>query len=111
MFQLLRPHYITMSEYLLVFLQREDVRFQQLVIATVFNLNKGLCLFHCKISISLVLVGICLNKMNNSVREFLPQFKNLIYSVFRGELHVLLELVSSLFLQANVSLLIWLATC
>ncbi|KAK2826548.1 hypothetical protein Q5P01_020762 [Channa striata] len=40
MVQLLRPHYITMSDYLLVFLQKKDVKFQQLVITTIFNLKK-----------------------------------------------------------------------
>ncbi|KAL7379534.1 hypothetical protein ABVT39_000880 [Epinephelus coioides] len=40
MAQLLRPHYITMSEYLLVFLTKKDVKFQQLGIVTVFNLKK-----------------------------------------------------------------------
>ncbi|XP_037603222.1 ankyrin and armadillo repeat-containing protein [Sebastes umbrosus] len=38
--QLLRPHYITMSEYLLVFLKKKDVKLQQLGIVTVFNLKK-----------------------------------------------------------------------
>lgn len=41
MVQLLRPHYTTMVEYLLVFLQNKDVKFQQLGIATIFNLKKG----------------------------------------------------------------------
>ncbi|KAK2892063.1 uncharacterized protein [Channa argus] len=40
MLQLLRPHYIAMSEYLLVFLQKKDVGFQQLVITTIFSLKK-----------------------------------------------------------------------
>ncbi|XP_008285681.1 vacuolar protein 8-like [Stegastes partitus] len=38
--QLLKPHYITMSKYLLVFLKKKDVKFQQLGIATIFNLKK-----------------------------------------------------------------------
>ncbi|CAK6966002.1 uncharacterized protein LOC128375855 [Scomber scombrus] len=38
--QLLRPHYITMSEYLLVFLKNKDVKFQHLGIVTIFNLKK-----------------------------------------------------------------------
>ncbi|XP_040915825.1 ankyrin and armadillo repeat-containing protein isoform X2 [Toxotes jaculatrix] len=37
---LLRPHYITMSEYLLVFLKKKDVKFQHLGIVTIFNLKK-----------------------------------------------------------------------
>ncbi|XP_028995216.1 uncharacterized protein LOC114848660 isoform X2 [Betta splendens] len=37
---LLRPHYLNVIEYLLAFLQRRDVQFQQLVIITVFNLQK-----------------------------------------------------------------------
>lgn len=44
--QLLRPHYITMSEYLLVFLKNKDVKFQHLGIVTVFKLKKGLYLFY-----------------------------------------------------------------
>ncbi|XP_044022866.1 vacuolar protein 8-like isoform X2 [Siniperca chuatsi] len=40
MVQLLRPHYITMLEYLLVFLKNKDVKFQQLGIVTIFNLKK-----------------------------------------------------------------------
>ncbi|KAK9534081.1 hypothetical protein VZT92_009154 [Zoarces viviparus] len=40
MAQLLRPHYITMLEYLLVFLKKKDVKLQQLGILTVFNLKK-----------------------------------------------------------------------
>ncbi|KAM6916846.1 uncharacterized protein PEZ65_012772 [Lycodopsis pacificus] len=40
MVQLLRPHYITMLEYLLVFLKKKDVKLQQLGIVTVFNLKK-----------------------------------------------------------------------
>ncbi|XP_078134169.1 uncharacterized protein LOC144535515 isoform X2 [Sander vitreus] len=40
MVQLLRPHYTTMVQYLLVFLQNKDVKFQQLGIATIFNLKK-----------------------------------------------------------------------
>uniref|UniRef100_UPI0037E70E0D uncharacterized protein n=1 Tax=Semicossyphus pulcher TaxID=241346 RepID=UPI0037E70E0D len=39
-FQLLRPHYITMMDYLLVFLRMKDVKFQQLAIVTTFNLKK-----------------------------------------------------------------------
>uniref|UniRef100_A0A3B4WAA0 Vacuolar protein 8 n=1 Tax=Seriola lalandi dorsalis TaxID=1841481 RepID=A0A3B4WAA0_SERLL len=38
--RLLRPHYTTMSEYLLVFLKMKDVKFQQLGIITIFNLRK-----------------------------------------------------------------------
>ncbi|XP_047467929.1 vacuolar protein 8-like [Mugil cephalus] len=38
--QLLRPHYISMSKYLLAFLKMKDVKFQQLAIVTVFNLTK-----------------------------------------------------------------------
>uniref|UniRef100_A0A3B4U0M3 Vacuolar protein 8 n=2 Tax=Seriola dumerili TaxID=41447 RepID=A0A3B4U0M3_SERDU len=38
--RLLRPHYTTMSEYLLVFLKMKDVKFQQLGIVTIFNLKK-----------------------------------------------------------------------
>ncbi|KAM7376199.1 hypothetical protein PAMP_005942 [Pampus punctatissimus] len=38
--QLLRPHYITMSEYLVVFLKNKDVKFQHLGIVTIFNLKK-----------------------------------------------------------------------
>lgn len=40
MAQLLRPHYITMLEYLLVFLKSKDVNFQQLGIVTILNLKK-----------------------------------------------------------------------
>ncbi|XP_051808971.1 uncharacterized protein LOC127535330 [Acanthochromis polyacanthus] len=40
MFQMLKPHYITMSKYLLAFLKKKDVKFQQLGIATIFNLKK-----------------------------------------------------------------------
>ncbi|XP_070698356.1 uncharacterized protein [Pempheris klunzingeri] len=40
MIQLLRPHYITMLEYLLVFLRKKDVKLQQLGIVTIFNLKK-----------------------------------------------------------------------
>ncbi|XP_035466374.1 vacuolar protein 8-like isoform X2 [Scophthalmus maximus] len=39
-FALLRPHYSTVSQYLLVFLQKKDVKFQQLGIVTIFNLKK-----------------------------------------------------------------------
>ncbi|KAG7229090.1 hypothetical protein INR49_013031 [Caranx melampygus] len=38
--ELLRPHYTTMLEYLLVFLKKKDVKFQQLCIVTIFNLKK-----------------------------------------------------------------------
>ncbi|XP_039992910.1 ankyrin and armadillo repeat-containing protein [Xiphias gladius] len=38
--RLLRPHYVTMSDYLLVFLKKKDVKFQQLSIVTIFNLKK-----------------------------------------------------------------------
>ncbi|XP_073340594.1 uncharacterized protein [Pagrus major] len=38
--QLLRPHYITMLDYLLVYLKQKDVKFQQLGIVTIFNLKK-----------------------------------------------------------------------
>ncbi|XP_040056199.2 uncharacterized protein LOC120833278 [Gasterosteus aculeatus] len=44
---LLRPHYITMLEYLLVFLKKKDVKLQHLCIVTVLNLKKDggfLCL-------------------------------------------------------------------
>ncbi|GLD47816.1 vacuolar protein 8-like protein [Lates japonicus] len=37
---LLRPHYIAMSEYLLVFLKKKDVKFQHLGIIAIFNLKK-----------------------------------------------------------------------
>ncbi|XP_029317274.1 vacuolar protein 8-like [Cottoperca gobio] len=40
MFQLLRPHYIPVLEYLSGFLKEKDVKFQQLGIATIFNLQK-----------------------------------------------------------------------
>ncbi|XP_026195218.1 vacuolar protein 8-like [Anabas testudineus] len=40
MVELLRPHYMSMSEYLLAFLQKKDVKFQQLVIITILNLKK-----------------------------------------------------------------------
>ncbi|XP_060918965.1 uncharacterized protein LOC132993255 [Labrus mixtus] len=40
MAQFLRPHYIDMLDYLLVFLQKKDVKFQQLAIVTTFNLKK-----------------------------------------------------------------------
>ncbi|KAM9341520.1 uncharacterized protein ABDE67_015170 [Symphorus nematophorus] len=40
MVQLLRPHYITMLNYLLVFLKKKDVKFQHLSIVTIFNLKK-----------------------------------------------------------------------
>lgn len=40
--QLLRPHYVTMLDYLLAFLQKKDVKFQQLGIVTILNLKKGL---------------------------------------------------------------------
>lgn len=42
MAQLLRPHYINMLDYLLVFLKKTDVKFQQLGIVTIFNLKEGL---------------------------------------------------------------------
>ncbi|KAM7403457.1 hypothetical protein PAMA_004084 [Pampus argenteus] len=38
--ELLRPHYVTMSEYLEVFLKNKDVKFQHLGIVTIFNLKK-----------------------------------------------------------------------
>ncbi|XP_041810152.1 vacuolar protein 8-like isoform X1 [Chelmon rostratus] len=38
--QLLRPHYVTMLDYLLAFLQKKDVKFQQLGIVTILNLKK-----------------------------------------------------------------------
>ncbi|CAJ1074491.1 vacuolar protein 8-like [Xyrichtys novacula] len=38
--QLLRPHYMDMMRYLLVFMQNKDVQFQQLAIVTTFNLKK-----------------------------------------------------------------------
>ncbi|XP_029349023.1 vacuolar protein 8-like [Echeneis naucrates] len=38
--RLLRPHYTTMLDYLLVFLKMKDVKFQQLSIVTIFNLKK-----------------------------------------------------------------------
>lgn len=44
---LLRPHYITMLEYLLVFLKKKDVKLQHLCIVTVLNLKKGLHFLHC----------------------------------------------------------------
>ncbi|KAM8737893.1 uncharacterized protein AB9X84_022793 isoform 3-T3 [Acanthopagrus schlegelii] len=37
---LLRPHYSTMLDYLLVYLRQKDVKFQHLGIVTVFNLKK-----------------------------------------------------------------------
>ncbi|XP_010753475.3 vacuolar protein 8-like [Larimichthys crocea] len=40
MIQLLRPHYVAMMSYLLVFLKNKDVKFQQLGIVTIFNLKK-----------------------------------------------------------------------
>ncbi|XP_042357420.1 ankyrin and armadillo repeat-containing protein [Plectropomus leopardus] len=40
MAKLLRPHYVTMLEYLLVFLTKKDAKFQQLGIVTIFNLKK-----------------------------------------------------------------------
>ncbi|XP_059209892.1 uncharacterized protein LOC131988697 [Centropristis striata] len=40
MFQLLRPYYITMMEYLLVYLKKKDVKFQHLGIVTIFNLKQ-----------------------------------------------------------------------
>ncbi|XP_076604841.1 uncharacterized protein LOC143331641 [Chaetodon auriga] len=40
MVQLLRPHYLNMLDYLLVFLKNKDVKFQQLGIVTIFNLKK-----------------------------------------------------------------------
>lgn len=46
-FALLRPHYSTVSQYLLVFLQKKDVKFQQLGIVTIFNLKKGLFIYPC----------------------------------------------------------------
>lgn len=42
--QLLRPHYTAVSEYLLLFLKKQDVNFQQLGIVTILNLKKGLYL-------------------------------------------------------------------
>lgn len=42
MVELLRPHYMSLSEYLLAFLQKKDVKFQQLVIITILNLKKGI---------------------------------------------------------------------
>lgn len=47
MIQLLRPHYVAMMSYLLVFLKNKDVKFQQLGIVTIFNLKKGLYLLYC----------------------------------------------------------------
>lgn len=44
--QLLRPHYTNMLEYLLVFLKKKDVKFQQLGMVTIFNLKKGLYLLY-----------------------------------------------------------------
>lgn len=44
--ELLRPHHTTMLEYLLVFLQKKDVKFQQLCIVTISNLKKGLYFVH-----------------------------------------------------------------
>uniref|UniRef100_A0A672ZSL6 Vacuolar protein 8 n=1 Tax=Sphaeramia orbicularis TaxID=375764 RepID=A0A672ZSL6_9TELE len=38
--KILRAHYSNIFEYLLVFLKKEDVQFQQLGIATIFNLKK-----------------------------------------------------------------------
>ncbi|KAG8013181.1 Vacuolar protein 8 [Nibea albiflora] len=38
--QLLRPHYVAMMNYLLVFLKNKDVKFQQLGIVTIFSLKK-----------------------------------------------------------------------
>ncbi|KAM9709011.1 uncharacterized protein ACNS7B_001115 isoform 2-T2 [Menidia menidia] len=38
--QLLRPHYLTMSKYLLFFLKHEDVKFQQLGLVTVQKLKR-----------------------------------------------------------------------
>lgn len=43
--ELLRPHHTTMLEYLLVFLKKRDVKFQQLCIVTISNLKKGLYLY------------------------------------------------------------------
>lgn len=40
---LLKPHHADMSKYLLRFLKK-DVKFQQLGIATILNLQKGLLL-------------------------------------------------------------------
>ncbi|KAK1893868.1 Bifunctional glutamine synthetase adenylyltransferase/adenylyl-removing enzyme [Dissostichus eleginoides] len=38
--QLLKPHYVTMLEYLSVFLKNKDLKFQQLGIVTISNLKK-----------------------------------------------------------------------
>lgn len=43
--RLLRPHYVTMSKYLLVFLKEKDVKFQQLGIAAIAKLKEGLFTF------------------------------------------------------------------
>lgn len=42
MIRLLKPHYISISKYLLGFLKKKDVKFQQLGVVTIFNLKKGL---------------------------------------------------------------------
>lgn len=41
MIRLLKPHYTSISKYLLGFLKKKDVKFQQLGVVTIFNL-KGL---------------------------------------------------------------------
>ncbi|XP_068437192.1 uncharacterized protein [Clinocottus analis] len=40
MVQVLRPHYVSVLQYLLLFLKKKDVKLQQLGIVTVFNLKK-----------------------------------------------------------------------
>lgn len=45
MIQLLRPHHVSMLENLSAFLKQKDVKFQQLAIATVSNLKKGLFIY------------------------------------------------------------------
>lgn len=42
MIRLLKPHYTSISKYLLGFLKKKDVKFQQLGVVTIFNLKKGL---------------------------------------------------------------------
>uniref|UniRef100_A0A3B4FK64 Vacuolar protein 8 n=1 Tax=Pundamilia nyererei TaxID=303518 RepID=A0A3B4FK64_9CICH len=40
MIRLLKPHYTSISKYLLGFLKKKDVKFQQLGVVTIFNLKK-----------------------------------------------------------------------
>ncbi len=67
--QLLRPHYITMLEYLLVFLKRKDVKFQQLGMVTIFNLKKGLYSLYTHI----FSIWVCCRHLNDLIIVDVPK--------------------------------------